>query len=67
MKARTIRDGEKRLVRKNEYCCYIGLGESKAEEFAIKHNIKVKIGRACLYDLLKADSIINQLSESEGA
>lgn len=66
MRARTIRDGEKRLVKKADYCCYIGLGESKAEEFAIKHNIKVKIGRACLYDLRKVDTVLNELSGGEG-
>ena len=65
MNARTIRQGESRLVGLNEFCCYIGLGANKAREFAREHGIEIRIGRACRYDLRKADEAINALADTE--
>ncbi len=65
MNARTIRQGESRLVGLNEFCCYIGLGANKAKEFARENGIEVRIGRACRYDLRKADAAIEALSNEE--
>ncbi|WP_418461466.1 polyprenyl synthetase solanesyl diphosphate synthase [Dialister succinatiphilus] len=53
---------EKRLLNKAEFCTYIGLGHTRAEQWAIKNGVVRHIGRRVLYDRAAIDKVLDSLS-----
>lgn len=53
---------EKRLLNKAELCTYIGLGHTRAEQWAIKNGVVRHIGRRVLYDRAAIDKVLDSLS-----
>lgn len=51
----------KRLLNKAEFCNYIGLGHSRAEQWAMKNGIEKRIGRRVLYDRVLIDKVLDSL------
>lgn len=56
---------DKRLLDANEVCLYLSLGRNKGIEFAKEIGSEVKVGRRCLYDRVKIDKYLDQLTEVE--
>lgn len=54
---------EKRLFNVSELCLYTGLGRNKGMEFAKEIGAEVKIGRRSLYDKIKIDKVIDEMTE----
>lgn len=51
----------KRLLNKAEFCNYIGLGHSRAEQWAMKNCVVKRIGRRVLYDRVLIDKVLDSL------
>lgn len=51
----------KRLLNKAEFCNYIGLGHSRAEQWAMKNGVVKHIGRRVLYDRVLIDKVLDSL------
>lgn len=60
MNTRNMFDG-KRLLNKSEFCNYIGLGHTRAEEWAVKNGVVRHIGRRVLYDRVLIDKVLDSL------
>lgn len=56
---------DKRLLDASEVCLYLSLGRNKGIEFAKEIGSEVKVGRRCLYDRVKIDKYLDQLTEVE--
>lgn len=54
---------EKRLLNVSELCAYLNLGRNKGMEFAKEIGSEVKIGRRSLYDKIKIDKAIDEMTE----
>lgn len=55
---------DKRLLDANEVCYYLSLGRNRGVEFAKSIGAEVKVGRRCLYDRVKLDQYLNELTEA---
>lgn len=53
---------DKRLLDASEVCYYLGLGRNRGVEFARSIGAEVKIGRRSLYDRVKIDHYLNELT-----
>lgn len=59
----TYRLGEKRLLDTNEVCYYLSLGRNRGVEFARSIGAEVKVGKRSLFDKIKIDQYINELTQ----
>ena len=59
----TIGVNEKRLLNVSELCAYTGLGRNKGMEFAKEIGAMVKIGRRSLFDKVKIDNAIDEMTD----
>lgn len=57
----------KRLLSKEEFCRYIGLGHSKAEKWAAQHGAVRHIGRRVLYDRAVIDRVLDSMPPEKQA
>ncbi|WP_242974316.1 DUF6462 family protein [Lacrimispora amygdalina] len=55
---------DKRLLDASEVCYYLSLGRNRGIEFAKSIGAEVKVGRRCLYDRVKLDQYLNELTEA---
>ncbi|SEU28652.1 hypothetical protein SAMN05443270_4580 [Lacrimispora sphenoides] len=53
---------DKRLLDASEVCYYLSLGRNRGVEFARSIGAEVKIGRRSLYDRVKIDHYLNELT-----
>ncbi len=57
--------GESRLMDTNELRAYTNLGRNMATKLGIEAGAKVKIGRRTLWDKIKIDQYLNELTGVE--
>lgn len=55
---------DKRLLDASEVCYYLSLGKNRGIEFAKSIGAEVKVGRRRLYDRVKLDQYLNELTEA---
>ena len=58
----TTESNDKRLLDANEVCHYLSLGRNRGIEFAKSIGAEVKVGRRSLYDRVKLDQYLNELT-----
>lgn len=56
MNLRTCKSENKRYVCKRDAADYFGIGTATLEKLALQTGAKKKIGKRCVYDLLKLDA-----------
>lgn len=61
-KQATIGKSDKRLLDASEVCYYLSLGRNRGIEFAKSIGAEVKVGRRSLYDRVKLDQYLNELT-----
>jgi len=58
-------NNERRMLDASEACAYLGLGRCRGVEYAKAIGAEVKIGRRCLYDKVKIDKHLDELTGTE--
>lgn len=61
----TYKLGEKRLLDAVEVCYYLSLGRNRGIELAKSIGAEIKVGKRSLYDKIKIDQYLNELTETK--